>query len=37
MAPTPVHEKSKKKNYILLAILVAVIVGLFALTIVRMS
>ncbi len=37
MSRSPVHDAKKKKNYIVLALLAAFMIGLFVLTIVRMS
>ncbi len=34
---SPVHEAKKQKNYFMLALIVAVIVGLFALTVVKVG
>lgn len=36
-AHTPVHADTQKKNYFVLALIVAVIVGLFALTMVKLG
>ena len=37
MSRSPVHKEKKKKNYFMLLLLAIVMVGLFALTIARMS
>lgn len=37
MSRSPVHEEKRKKNYLALALIVVVIVGLFALTIVKIG
>ena len=37
MSRSPIHEKNKRKNYLVLFLLALMFVGLFALTIVRMS
>lgn len=37
MSRSPIHEKNKTKNYLILLLLVVMMVGLFALTLARMS
>lgn len=37
MSRSPVHKEKRKKNYFMLLMLVLIMVGLFALTIARMS